>query len=147
MMDTKPKRVIDRERQWRKIDAGHYTSPKGRFHATRDDGDWMLVDTTGEIEPQWFARWRDARRHVEQVEFADEPLAPIEIREDEIRDDFHNVVRLQLVRGEQLLGDVVIREGEIEMPQFQGPVAIDEAEAFATALMLATHHAAQMEKS
>jgi hypothetical protein len=135
------KRVIDRERQWRKVDAGHYTSPRARFEAVReDDGTWLLVDSDGEHAPEWFDRWRDARAHVEAIEFADD--FPIQIVEDEIRDEHRHVVILQLVRGAKRLGDIVVRDGEIQMPVLPDPIPVDVAEAFATALMLATHRAA-----
>lgn len=142
-MAEKPKRVIDRERQWRKVDAGHYTSPKGRFQAARDESGWTLVDTAGELPVEFFARWRDARRFVEDVEFAEPALPPIEFAEDEIVDEFHDTYRVIATRGGEHVFDVVVRRGVVIPPRLDS-MRLDEAEALATALVLATHRAAQM---
>lgn len=153
--ETKPKRIIDREKQWRKIDAGHYVSPKGRFHATRDDDGWLVVDVEGENEPQWYGRWRDARPFTNAIEFGDPyDAAPpaIELVEETLQDEFHNTVRIRLIRGDDNLGDVVVygptprRPSTIALPRLDDAMAVDVAEAFATALMLASHHAARLDR-
>jgi hypothetical protein len=139
----KPKRVIDRERQWRKVDTSHYRSPKGRFEAARDaEVGWVLVDTTGELPTEFFQRWKDARGYVESIEFAAPAPSPIVFETDEIRDEFHDVYRVVLIRDGERLGHVVSTRGHVAMyrPDGEAPMPIDEAEAFATALMVAVHN-------
>lgn len=138
----KPKRFIDRERQWRKVDTGHYSSPKGRFEAARDaDVGWVLVDTQGQLPVEFFQRWRDARDYVEAIEFAEPVAPPIVFETDEIRDEFHDVYRVTAKRGNSPVFEVIARNGCIVPPTFPlDAIEIDVAEALATALMVAVHN-------
>lgn len=136
----KPKRIIDRERQWRKVDTSHYRSPKGRFEAAREaDTGWVLVDVDGELPTAFFETWKEARAYVEAIEFAAPAPAPIVFETDEIRDEFHDVYRIKATRGGVDVFEVIARNGRIVLPQLDD-VPVDVAEALATALMVATHN-------